>query len=292
MSSHAAEFHYRLPAAVKGHQPGAHAGLSRGPGLGFAAHARLLDHPDPRRIDLRASLRDPRGDWLVRVHRQQTSVTVHALVDVSASMQFGARRPKLHIAADLVESLGYSACRAGDPAGLLAFDSRNRDDLHVPARLGRGQAWSMVERLRHTDVIRPQANPVDGSGPDLHACVQWLGGSRGLVFWVSDFHWPMSGLHAALRSLAGPTVVPVVVWDSAETRPPAEDGLLDMRDAENGQRRTLWLGRRQRAQWLDSVALRRQALKDCFAAGGLRPIFMTDRFEPEAMSRHFLEGTA
>ena len=42
-----------------------------GAGLEFATHLRLFDRPDPRRLDLRASIANLRSEWLVRVNRQQ-----------------------------------------------------------------------------------------------------------------------------------------------------------------------------------------------------------------------------
>ena len=130
------EFHYRLPARVPGQRPGAHHGASLGTGQQFAAHRRLFDHPDPRRLDLRASLRDVRREWLVRIQRQRTAVPVHAMVDVSASMHFGVDKTKLEVAADFVEALGRSAFRSGDALGLLAFDAGTRADLFMPASPG------------------------------------------------------------------------------------------------------------------------------------------------------------
>jgi len=70
----------------------------------FAAHARLFDVPDPRRLDLRASISDMRGDWLIRTFMQPASITVHVLLDVSASMRFG-QPGKLQVAADFLLSL-------------------------------------------------------------------------------------------------------------------------------------------------------------------------------------------
>jgi len=86
------EFLYRLPSRVGGQRSGAHPGLGQGSGGEFIAHTSLFRRPDPRRLDLRASLRRVAAlddDWLVRVHRQRASVPVHLVVDVSASMQFG-----------------------------------------------------------------------------------------------------------------------------------------------------------------------------------------------------------
>src|SRR5262245_33962527 len=126
------EFHYRLPRRLGAWRPGSHPATTLGAGQEFMAHASLFDRPDPRRLDLRASLRDVRGDWLVRVNRQRAAVAAIAMVDVSASMAFGEPKSKLLVAADFVEALGLSAFRVGDTVGLSAFDSTDRMDLFVP----------------------------------------------------------------------------------------------------------------------------------------------------------------
>ena len=77
------EFHYRLRAPVSGYRPGSHPGTALGSGHEFAAHVRLLDNPDPRRIDIRASLRNVRREWLTQVYRQRAALAVYAVVDVS-----------------------------------------------------------------------------------------------------------------------------------------------------------------------------------------------------------------
>ena len=126
------EFHYRLPQRIGGWRPGSHRGSSLGAGLEFVSHMRLYDRPDPRRLDLRASLRNIQQDWLVPVNRQQASIPVHAVVDVSASMNFGSARTKLDVAAEFIEALGQSAFRVGDALGMLAFDSRELTDPSCP----------------------------------------------------------------------------------------------------------------------------------------------------------------
>ncbi len=148
----AAEFFYKVPGKLGGIRPGAHSSSRLGQGQEFAAHARLFDSPDPRRLDLRASLRDVRGEWLVRTNRQRSSVRVQAVVDVSASMAFGARTRKLDVAADFVAALGYSAFRFGDSVGLCAFDQESRNDLYVPPSIGRGAGVLMADRLRQCAV--------------------------------------------------------------------------------------------------------------------------------------------
>jgi uncharacterized protein (DUF58 family) len=279
------EFHYRLPQRSASARPGAHPGSSLGSGQEFVSHMSLYDRPDPRRLDLRASLRSTTGDWLVRVNRQRVGVTVQALVDVSASMDFGAQRRKLDLAADFVESLAHSAFRVGDALGLRAFDHAERIDLTVPATLSRGLAGVMADSLRRCDTA-------PGGIEGLEDVVQQMGGRESLVFIVSDFHWPLDRLGVVLDQLAHAFVVPVVLWDRAEAEPPRSDAIAALRDAETAARRTLLLRPRLRSQWRDAVATRRGELDALFTAHDVRPFWMTGHFDADAMSDYFLEAAA
>jgi hypothetical protein len=245
----------------------------------------LYDRPDPRRLDLRASLRNLRSTWLVRVHRQRASVPVHAIVDVSASMDFGARAPKLHVAADFVESLGRSAARVGDAVGMLAFDATERTDLFVPALVSRGVGAVMAAMLR-------QCETTSRGSKGLEAAVQRIAQRRGLVFLVSDFHWPLEQLATVLDLLVHDHVVPMIVWDAAEIEPPVRDALAPLRDAESGVRRTLWVRGKMREHWRRAVAQRRTDLDRLFAAHAVRPFYVKGVFDAEALSEYFLEVDA
>lgn len=260
----------------------------------------LYDRPDPRRLDLRASLRGLSGEWLVRVNRQRAGASVRALVDVSASMMFGSQRPKLHVVADFIEALGMSAFRVGDAVGMMAFDAIERPDLFIPARVSRGMGSMMGDALREVcdgggfdgASIARQA-PASGSSlrsDGLEDAASRLAGQQGLVFLVSDFHWPLERLDIALDLLAHAGVVPVIVWDPAETEPPTRSALASLRDAESGARRTLWLRPRLRQEWRRSVAQRRAEIDAYFAAHAIRPFYVEGAFSADALSRYFFEA--
>ena len=283
-----AEFHYRLPMRAGGFRPGSHPGSSFGAGQEFAMHGRLFDYPDPRRLDLRASLRAARSEWLVRVHLQRAAVPVQVVVDVSASMHFGTRQTKLQVAADFVEALGYSAFRVGDQLGMLGFDTRARDDLFMPARYGRGVGNLLATKLRESTSDAAG----NGSLAGLHRAASTLAGKQALVFLVSDFHWPLVELPAVLDLLVHACVVPMVVWDSAEIAPPRGGPLLAVNDAESAGQRTLWLRESVRERWRETVARRRAELSKIFGVRGMQPFYVESVFNPEAMSRYFLEAIA
>jgi len=285
MMSQAHEFHYRVPRRSAGWRPGAHPGSSLGPGQEFVAHGRLYDWPDPRRLDLRASLREIRGDWLVTINRQRISVPVHVIADVSGSMRFGEPLSKLQIVADFVEALGHSTFRVGDPLGMVAFDSHEREDLFVPALLSRGIGMVMAEALRRCD------SAASGS-TGLEQAALRLAGRGGLVFLASDFHFALDRLDAALDLLAPAFVVPMIVLDPAETDPPRQTALMSVRDAETGARDTLWLRPSVRSRWRESVERRGRELEQRFAARAIRPFHIRGAFDSEALSRYFFEISA
>jgi hypothetical protein len=278
-------FYYRIPGRSGGVHPGAHRGDTAGSGNEFMSHARLFDYPDPRRLDLRATLRSIDKEWYVRVYRQRTAVPLIALVDVSASMNADASHRKSDVVAAFVESMGNSAFRTGDPAGMCGFDGDVRHDLFLPARHHIGMAQLMAGLLAGASGRHARSN-----GCGLPAAAQLLTASRSLVFILSDFHWPLAKLTVALDLLERAWLVPVVVWGESEVSPPTSSGLVRLRDAEGGQVRSLWVNAALRRKWLEQVALRRRALETLFAERQLRPLFITGAFDPEQVSRYFFES--
>jgi uncharacterized protein (DUF58 family) len=281
--SNTKDFHYRMPGRVGGQRPGAHRSVTAGSGQEFIAHLNLFDRPDPRRLDLRASLRDPEQRWLVRVTRQRAGVPVYLLADVSTSMRFGSDASKLERVAEFARSLGDSTFRTGDALGLLAFDRRERIDLMLAPMRSRGTGLMISESLLRA----PADNP--SSAGMAEACVR-IAGRQALVFIASDFHAPLAQLGAALDLLSHAHVVPMVVWDEVEPEAPAGDGLLALRDIETGHRRGLWLRPAIRRRWKDAFDQRRADLQKLFADRGMRPFYMTGQFDADALSRYFFEA--
>ncbi|MFK7859920.1 MAG: DUF58 domain-containing protein [Granulosicoccus sp.] len=281
------EFVYRLPVSSSGTRPGAHRGLSRGSGMNFAAHARLFDVPDPRRLDLRASINDVRGDWLVRTYLQPASINVHVLLDMSASMHFG-QPGKLQVAADFLNSLGISAHSYGDAISLLPFDDNFREDLYQPPRRGRAIGAHMAKTIQHAK-LTPPLKTSGNSQAALEEAVTRIEGQAGIVFLLSDYHWALENIEPLLDKLANATLVPIIIWDQAEVKPPDAGQLLFARDLKNGHRRQLWISEPKREQWLANVQAQRQRLADLFARHNSSPFFVESGFNPEQLSRYFTE---
>ena len=287
-----AEFVYRLPVSTTGNRPGAHRGLSRGSGMNFAAHARLFDVPDPRRLDLRASINDIRGEWLIRTYQQPATITVHVLLDMSASMNFG-KPGKLQVAAAFLRSLGISAHGYGDALSLLAFDEKFREDLYQPPQRGRAVGATMAQSIEQASRA-PSGSPQGNYSNDtaLDKAIDRIEGQTGLVFILSDFHWELDRLAPLLDKLATAILVPVVIWDRTEVTPPDAGQLLFARDLKNRSKRQLWISEAKRSAWLANVRAQRQRLIDLFASYDCSPFFIENDFSAESLSRYFMESSS
>ncbi|MEO8038085.1 MAG: MxaS protein, partial [Betaproteobacteria bacterium] len=148
MAGGAGEFLYRIPGRPAGTRPGAHPSRMDGGAGAFLGLQPLLTRPNPRRLDLRRSLTDPFGQWLVRNMSERVSIPLFVVADVSASMLAGAAGDKRDALADLVASAGLSAWRAGDPFGFVAADGTVREELFRPAAHTRGIGSLLAERVR------------------------------------------------------------------------------------------------------------------------------------------------
>jgi uncharacterized protein (DUF58 family) len=245
----------------------------------FRGHASLLRAPDPRRFDVAASLRDPFHRVMVRVYTQRAVVPVRVIADVSASMGFTGRCRKTDLLADFTESLALSAARIGDPVAFTACDGNIREDLVFPLARGRAAGAFMATKLRSLE-------PSGRNALGLFKAVQQTPPARSLVFLVSDFHFPMKMLGQLLEGLALHEVVPVVLWDSAEGLAPRY-GIARLLDPETGAARMLLLRPALARRLKESMARRADALANCCACFGVKPLIIRDQFKAEAVTRYF-----
>ena len=114
-----------------------------------------------------------------------------------------------------------------------------------------------------------------------------IGSRRSLVFLASDFHLPIELLDPLLDGLARHRVVPVVLADSGEAEPAPGFGLVRVSDVETGEERTLWMRPALRRRLRAGIERRREALSRCFAAHGVVPLELEDRFEADRVNDYF-----
>lgn len=196
----------------------------RGRGIEFADVREYEPGDDVRAIDWNVTAR--MGAPYVKKYVEERELTVMLLVDVSASEAFGsASQTKRELAAEVGALLAFSAIRANDKVGLIAFT--DRIERFVPPKKG---ARHVLRVIRELLFLAPQ-----GRGTSIRASAEFLGrvqARRGVVFLISDFQ--DSGYESILRSTARRhDLTAITITDPRELELPAA-GLVEIEDAETG----------------------------------------------------------
>ena len=198
----------------------------KGRGMEFAEVREYQGGDDVRTIDWNVTSRT--GQLHVKKFQEERELTVVLAVDVSRSGDFGTTgRNKLETAAEVAAVLAFSAVRNNDRVGLFLFTDRVEQQI-PPAKGGQHVLRVVREVLCH----EPEGRGTDVSGV-LRAISRSLR-KRAIVFLISDFL--DTGWEFDLRVAAqAHDVVAAAVTDPREEELPSV-GLLDVEDAETGQR--------------------------------------------------------
>ena len=276
---------HRLSWRVGGVRPGAHRGKIPGSGGVFRDLVPLIQAPDPRRIDLRASLRDPWNRIYARRFEQHSAAPVYALVDLSASMGFTGAGDRMAMVAQLVAALAASVRRIGDPFGVIGCDDDIQAPFDVPATPSRAGERALVERLA---AYRPRRRA--GAGGLIDASRR-LSERRKLVFLISDFRLPEDALEAVFARLSPHDVVPVVLRDAAEVEDLPDWRLVRLEDLETGAARLVLTRPALKAAWRTAEASRRHGLRRLtLSLFGCEPFVVSSRIDWLAFSDYLMTG--
>ena len=278
-----AEIIYRLPGRFVGFRPGAHRGKGTGEGYLFRHLAPFLARPDPRRLDLRASLVDPFGNLKVRIQEQPTTLKVFALLDLSGSMAFRGNFPKAAVMGDFVEALATAAHKIGDTLGVYGAAEQILPELSFDTTRWPGSGRRVAARLRRTQ-------PCGVGCQGLFNAARQLPVRSSLVVVLSDFHMPLAAIKALLDALSAHWVVPVVIWDDQEALP-APVGLARLLDAETGGERLLLIRPGLRERLSTNLEQRKERLLELFRRHGRPPLILNRGFCAQAVNRYFLAPT-
>lgn len=279
------EFSYHINWRSRSRRPGRHRSNQRGMGMEFRGHTTLLSYPDPRRIDVRQTIRDPLEQIYVRIFNQKSATPVFVLCDMSGSMQYGSQSRKLDIAADISQSVAQSATHNADPVGFIGFDDKIHEEWISTLSARPHHMIEMTERLRNY-----QPGEVGSKG--LLDTVRILPRERSLIFLVSDFHMPMKDLEEALILMLRHHIVPVVLWDTAEYKDLPEFGITSVTDPETGAKRTLFLRKEYKARILESFEQRKKAIEALFLHFDMQPFFVENAFDADHLSDYFHQYVA
>lgn len=233
--SHLERLSLAAKASFSSRLPGPRLGLARGDSIEFDDYREYHPGDDLRHVDWTIYAR--LGRLFLRLFRTESSLTVHLIVDTSASMAFASHdttRPgratcKLDHAARLAAALAYVGIRNGDRVGLATFAGGLGRVL--PPHRGKPQLLQLFEALG-------SATPAGASliNTSLRQYAE-AADRTGVAVVLTDAFAP-EGCQEGLRYLAWKQfdVTLVHVLDPAELEPRLDDDteLVDLEEDGRG----------------------------------------------------------
>jgi len=198
-------FHLVVKKRVTSNYIGPRRSVAAGRGLTFKDHRVYAPGDDIRLIDWRVFART--DDLHIKTFEEERNLTVHIIMDTSASMGFGKPMSKFDYAAMLGVGFGYLSMRENEK---FQFSTFNEDLQVFQPRRGMSQLANMVFHLNNTKT--------QGHSKLLDSMLQYkkVIGSKSMLVLVSDFLLNIDEIIEALYTLGDHEIKIVQVLDPIE----------------------------------------------------------------------------
>ena len=275
-------FDYHINWKSTGHHPGQHKSAQRGMGIEFAGHATLLDYPDPRRIDIRQTIRDPFEQIQVRIFNQRSATPVMIFTDLSASMNFGYQKTKLKYAAEIGSIITNSVSAKSDAIGFIGIEDNINPEWVARLSYKPYRTEYLINRLSKYRAKK-------GGHRGIKSVYQFLPKDKTLIFFISDFHMPIKDIKESFSLLSKHQVVPIVLWNKSEYENLPNFGILTVNDPESGEESTMLLRKNMKKRIQENFDERKKLLERNFISLNSPAFFVGEKFDPLQMTEYFNE---
>ena len=274
------DFQYKIYGSSKSSRPGSHKSSERGSGMEFNRLVSLQQYPDPRRLDLRASIIDPYKRWLVREFKQKSSVSVFVIVDLSASVRFNGVQNGGNLISKILTSVMKSTRRYGDRFGLIGYDNEFRHDWFIPAT-------QRVPLNFNTLDLQFSLGKTGRGHKGLMEAPNWLPKERCLIFLISDFHISLNLLSYFFSRTISHQVVPIILEDEVEHSGYDRFGFAFLSDSETRRRKLVLLTKKFKDSLKENYRKRDQQLLTICRQFNSMPVKILGDFDPKVLTEHF-----
>lgn len=179
--------------------------VAEGRGLVFKDHRIYAPGDDIRQIDWRVYART--DDLYVKRYEEERNLSVHIILDASASMNFGAKMKKFDYAAMIGIGFGYLAMKSNEK---IQFSTFGEDLMIFKPKRGMNQLASMVDHLNN---VKPE-----GHSKFVESIFKYrkMISTRSLIVIVSDFLISIEDINRALYMLGDHEIHVIQVLDPVE----------------------------------------------------------------------------
>ncbi len=231
------KFHLVVNKRVTSNYMGSRKSRAAGRGLTFKDYRIYAPGDDIRLIDWKVYART--DNLYIKAQEEERNLTVHIIIDCSASMGFGKSVSKFDYGSMIGVGMAYLAMRDNEKFQYSTF----AESLEVfQPRRGLSQLAAMIE---HLNSIKPKGV---SRLKDSIAQYRTLVGSRSLLVVISDFLLDFNEIHEALHLLGDSEIKIIQVLDYVEKNL-AMEGDYNLIDSETSTQLRTFISPRMRVEY-------------------------------------------
>ena len=233
-------------ALFVGHRSAKH---TKGRGTTFADYAQYFPGDDLRAIDWKVYAKTE--EYFIKQYEEERNLTIHCILDASASMDYGKPRKKFHYGGMIALGLAYMALRNNERFEISTFSDQL--DIFKPAR-GVNSLLATVEHLSD--------KKLGGKSNFLESMQQYKKAiqSRSLVVIISDFLFDVNQLNEALFLFRRSEIIVIQVLDGTEKKIDYAGDLI-LEDSETKSKLRTFITNRLLRTYEDKLQLHIDSLK-------------------------------
>ncbi|MFH1649552.1 MAG: DUF58 domain-containing protein [Candidatus Woesearchaeota archaeon] len=231
-------FNLMMKKRVNTRYQGSRASRNVGAGLTFEDYKEYVPGDDFRKIDWKVYGRTDK--FFIRRYEEERNLTVHVVLDASASMDFGTNNTtKFEFGAKLGIGFAYMAMHNNEKFEFSTF-SKNLD-IFKP-RKGLNQLIGIIEHLNKT---KPVGNT------NFHTSVMQYKSvvrTKSMVVFISDFLFPIPEIRETLLRFKKSEVVVIQVLDPVEREFDLQGDMI-LKDAESQDKMRTFVSNRLKQEY-------------------------------------------
>ncbi len=254
----------------------------KGRGMSFSEVREYAFGDDVRDIDWNVTARFSHP--FIKVFEEERELNVMLLIDVSASSLFGTQKQtKRDLITEVAATIAFSAITNNDKVGVIFFS--DKVEKYIPPKKGKSHILRIIREMITLEASESKETRVSEALRYLNNMMK----KRSIVFLLSDF---ISAPFQDALNIASKRhdVVGLQVYDKRD-RELADVGLMEVEDAETGQRMTIDTGSRQlQQQYTQRFDAYQQTAKQAFLKAGAGLIGVrTDEDYVKVLQSFFLQ---
>ena len=244
----------------------------------YSGSKNFNDHPDLTRLDIKNSITDPYENIFVKTYNLNNPINLIALCDTSSSMSVVKKNNV--IVKDLSKIIAASAIEQGDKFSMLCYNDviTNKFMLEPGDNLQYINQWIDEVELNSNKSSSNAAEDIN----------KYLPEEKSLIFWISDFHYPLGKIEKILSHLSSHHVIPLFISSEGEIKRLPRYGFRKFIDSESNIEHEIFLRPSIKEKILDDYKNTKDKIFQIFSKKQLKQIVVKEQIDIENIQKYFV----